>query len=107
MCKPTGRGRREVWDYEKGSGRDNESQSALCEKQPPRRKISNDIGANVNFHHLQAGTPNVPSIIDRIPDAMSDPKALLIELPQVRIAILSPSSLRVYLLFRNKTDNGM
>lgn len=40
--------------------------------------------------------PSFPSIPLKIPDAISDPKALLMMLPQYRIPVLSPNSSRLY-----------
>jgi hypothetical protein len=47
-------------------------------------------------YHLHAGCPKTPSIPSRIPEAMSEPKALLSMLPHVRAAVRKPSSLRLY-----------
>jgi hypothetical protein len=51
----------------------------------------------VGFSHLHAAKPSFPSIPERIADAISEPKALLTELPEVSTAILRPSSSRLYL----------
>ena len=40
--------------------------------------------------------PKTPSMPSRIPEAMSDPKALLSKLPQKRMAVRKPSSLCLY-----------
>ena len=47
-------------------------------------------------YHLHAECPKTPSIPPRIPEAMSEPKALLNRLPHVRAAVRKPSSLRLY-----------
>lgn len=46
--------------------------------------------------YLQAECPSFPSIPSRMPEAIREPKALLIRLPQERTAVRTPSSDRLY-----------
>ncbi len=62
--------------------------------------------AEVDVIYLQAACPSFPSIPSRIPEAMREPKALLIKLPQERSAVRTPSSLRVYHFERRKSAPG-
>ena len=49
------------------------------------------------WDYLHAAYPKTPSIKSRITDAIREPNALLIMMPQDKMAVLSPSSLRLYL----------
>lgn len=86
------------------SGRIDIDQTATITVRAPSTKkshlqggeIVNHINLNVRQTHLHPAKPPTPSNPSKAPEAINDPNALLIRLPEARYAMRWESSVRVY-----------